>query len=162
MGLAELLCTAVIAVGMPRTEYACKHMDTVVKEAEKNNVSPVTLVALIHEESRWKPWVVSKAGACGLTQVMPKYTKGKWTCNSLKNPTNSIRAGASALAFWVYKYGKGDYRIGLCGYNGGYRCRGEKRNRRSLAYAKRVIKMTKKLEESIEQQREFQRSLRGW
>jgi soluble lytic murein transglycosylase-like protein len=156
MGLAEFICTAMTVLPLPRADYACKHMDTLVAEAQENHIDPVVLAALIHEESRWKPWAVSPAGACGLTQVMPKYTKGRWTCRSLKNPKVSLKAGATILSYWVHTYGNSDYTIGLCGYNGGYRCRGKNKSRRSMAYAKRILRMAAELEELVTDQQKAQ------
>ena len=156
MSLAEILCSATIALALPRADYACKHMDTLVTEAEENQISPTVLIALIHEESRWKPWAVSRAGACGLTQVMPKYTKGRWSCRTLKRPKTALRAGATILSYWVHVYGESDYTIGLCGYNGGYRCKGKNKSRRSLSYAKRVLKMSVELEKLVQHQQEAQ------
>ena len=152
----ELLCTAVVAMNMPHADVACGHMETVVEEAHKNNLEAEVLVALIHEESRWKPWAVSKAGACGLTQVMPKYTrKPRVTCKQLKNAKLSIQRGAAILAYWVFEYAGGDYKIGLCGYNSGYRCRGKKKSKRSMAYARRVLRRARKLSNLVDRKREL-------
>ena len=157
MTLAELLCGAVVALNMPHSDTACKHMDTVVSSAHENKIKPEVLVAMIHEESRWKPRAVSSSGACGLTQIMPKYTqKPRVTCKQLKRDAElSIRLGAKTLAFWVYEYGDGNYKIGLCGYNSGYRCRGPNRSRRSLAYAARVLRRAKRLSAFVKQKAEM-------
>ena len=152
MSVANLLCASVLAIGMPRAEVACRHMETLVEAAVANNIEPEVLVALIHEESRWKPWVESKAGACGLTQVIPKYAKAKASCTKLKRPKTSIRIGAKVLSRWIYGYGDGDYMEGLCGYNGGYRCPTLSRSR---AYARRVMRMAKRLTSEAEAQRSY-------
>jgi soluble lytic murein transglycosylase-like protein len=152
MSIASLLCSSVLAIGMPRAEHACRHMETLVEEAIANDIEPEVLIALIHEESRWKSWVESKAGACGLTQVIPKYAMTKISCSKLKRPKTSIRVGAKVLSHWVYEYGDGDYITGLCGYNGGYNC---PTLSRSKAYARRIMRMAKKLTAEATSQRAY-------
>ena len=151
MTTAELICTAIMAIGMPRAEYACKHMNAVVKYSAEYNVDPVLLTSLIYAESRWNPKVESRAGACGLTQIIPKWSRkfGYVGCNQLKNnPTLAIHKGAQILSFWINGYGKGRTKIGLCGYNAGYRCRGSRsiRNKKGdTKYTKRVLMMHAKI-----------------
>ena len=152
MTMAALLCSAVISLGMPRAEYACRYMDLVVKEAQSNDIEPEILVALIHRESRWKPWAESHAGACGLTQVMPKYTKPKKTCSTLKKPRISIGVGARTLSYWVYEFGGGDYKTGLCGYNGGYVC---KKYSASKAYARSIMRFAGRINEQMMVRRSY-------
>ena len=112
-----------------REAQVCRIMPTVISEAKKNNLDPFLLMGLITVESNWRASAVSDAGACGLTQVMPKYTGGgatkgvKYTCEQLKKPKTSVKAGASALSWWIQKYGKGDVPTGLCGYYSGFRCK---------------------------------------
>ena len=74
MTLPELICAAVISIGMPRADIACQHMEQVVQVSQENDIRPEVLVALIHVESRWKNTAISRANACGLTQVIPRYT----------------------------------------------------------------------------------------
>jgi soluble lytic murein transglycosylase-like protein len=152
MTMAELICAAVLAISMPNAEFACKHMDSVVEYSDKYNVDPVLLTALIYAESRWNPKVESKAGACGLTQVIPKWSRkfGYVSCKRLKNdPEMSIRKGAQILGYWVHNYGKGSYKLGLCGYNAGYRCRDKSKildKRGHTRYTRRVMRMYRKIE----------------
>ena len=151
MTTAELICTAIMAISMPRAEYACKHMNAVVKYSTEHNVDPVLLTSLIYAESRWNPKVESRAGACGLSQIIPKWSRkfGYVGCNQLKkNPTLAIRKGAQILSYWIHGYGKGSAKIGLCGYNAGYRCRGKNSIRDKNGYTRytgRVLKMYKKI-----------------
>ena len=144
--IAEILCMTVVSLGLPNAEYACEHMNTVVGAAEDNNVKPEVLVSLIYHESRWVPTAVSKDTACGLTQVLPKYTRNpKLTCEDLKDPTTSIFTGAKKLNYWVYKYGKGRYKTGLCGYNSGFRCKGETPKKKGVLYSQKVLKYARKI-----------------
>ena len=152
MTYAELICAAILSIGMPNAEYACKHMDSVVKYSEKYNIDPVILTALIHVESRWKPKAESKSGACGLTQVIPKWSRkfGYVSCNRLKrDPEMAIRKGAQILDYWINNYNRGNVRLGLCGYNAGYRCRGKSKifdTPGHTRYTRQVLKMFRDIE----------------
>ena len=154
MGLPELICAAIISIGMPRAEVACRNMPQVVEVSQQEDIRPEVLVALIHVESRLKNTAISRANACGLTQVIPRYTGGRasrhirYTCEDLMNPRTSIQAGAHIFNHWLHRYGRcsrgrcrtSTYTIGLCGYNAGYRCRGENPNRNGMNYAAAVLR----------------------
>ena len=126
---------------------ACRWSAEVDRAAATHEMDPDLLNALIIVESRWKPWAVSVANACGLTQVIPKWTGGKasnrrkWTCDELKSPRNSIRAGAQILKWWI-THRKGDIREGLCGYNAGFRTckRAGARYARAVLHLQAVLK----------------------
>jgi soluble lytic murein transglycosylase-like protein len=144
----QVLCAAVMAMNMPNADFACEHMSHLIDASAKYKIKPEVLVSLIHEESRWKPHVVSRRGACGLTQILPKYTRPYTSCAKLKDPLTSIALGAKTLSVWVRTYGKGRYHKGLCGYNGGYRCKEltspKKYASRVLARAARILREVKK------------------
>ena len=133
-----------------RHKNVCQFAGQVYKESKKNNIDPILLMAVIYRESGWKKTVVSPAGACGLTQVIPKYTgkyspvKKKYSCKQLKNPKISISAGARILKWWI-KYHKGDVRRGLCGYSSGFRCKGKRPLKAGMRYADRVLKTKRKI-----------------
>ena len=164
MSLAELICAAIISIGMPRAEYACGHMEQVVQVSEREDIRPEVLVALIHVESRWNPRAVSHANACGLTQVIPKWTGGRasrrvrYTCEELMEPTVSIDAGATIFNYWLHSYGRcrtgrcrtTHYRVGLCGYNAGFRCRGERVNPSGANYARVVLRKAGQIRRAME------------
>ena len=89
-----------------RQKQVCSYAPIVLEAANANNIDPFLLAGLITVESNWKKNAVSSAGACGLTQVMPKYTGNitkKYTCDQLKNPKTSIFAGAKILSWWIRK-----------------------------------------------------------
>jgi len=151
LGLTELICAAVLSMGWANADVACKHMPTVVQAAEKNDINPYILTSLIYVESRWSTGARSGANACGLTQIIPRFTKkskaGYVSCRQLQqNPTMAIERGAQILKHWIQKYGRGSVHTGLCGYNVGYRCRGPKMWKRGHAYAREVIRLAWKLE----------------
>ena len=162
MGLSELLCAAVLSIGMTNADTACKHMPLLVEESQRWNVKPEVMIGLIHVESRWNPEVTSSANACGLTQVIPKWTGGrstrgrKYTCKELYNPVTSIKAGTEIFSYWRRTYGRGNYTVGLCGYNAGYRCRPNAKTGRvaphpkGMRYAKLVLRQSRKIKRAAQ------------
>lgn len=135
-----------------RKNLACKSSSQIVEEAEKERLSPTLVMALISVESNWNRKAKSHANACGLTQVIPKYTgkiTRKYTCEQLWVPRNSIHAGIKILKYWI-DYHNGDVARGLCGYNAGYRCSGSKPNKYGMRYARKVLKIKKMLDEAYE------------
>ena len=129
-------------IGKKARRRACRWEPTVQKSSAQHNIDPDLLGALILVESAWRPWVVSNADACGLTQIIPKWTGGvasgrrKYTCKQLKRPSIAIPAGARILRWWIDHH-RGDVREGLCGYNAGFRtCK-----RAGARYARKVLKV---------------------
>jgi len=156
MTTASLICLAVTGLSIyPSSDTICKYAEVVVEESEKNNIDPPLLVGLIGVESNWKPHVKSWAGACGLTQVLPRYTKKygnkgrNLTCDELKDPVTSIQVGSRVLSYWIDTYANGRYKTGLCGYNAGFRCKGDSPNGTGMRYAKKVLKYKRKLDRAI-------------
>jgi len=138
-----------------KVKLACEHAPAIIQEAEKNELDPITMVSLIWVESRWTPTAVSKSGACGLTQVLPKYVDE--TCEQLMIPTASIRVGAASLKKWatirVRREGKlvrvprpGGLRAALACYNAGYACLKSSKGRR---YADSILAKSAKITEII-------------
>jgi len=144
----KILCAAIMAsasvFSASGKDRACHFSNHVVKYSKQYKIDPYLLTALIQVESNWKPHVVSHAGACGLTQVIPKYSRG-YTCKQLKDPITSIRVGARIFSYWYYKYAKRNKTIALCGYNAGFRCKGTSPNKYGLTYAKKVVTMYNRL-----------------
>jgi soluble lytic murein transglycosylase-like protein len=84
------------------------------------------------------PQAKSPAGACGLTQVMPKYVPP--TCKQLQNDVElSLQTGAIILSMWLEK--KKTYKIALQCYNSGYKCKNK-------TYANNILKTAKILEKT--------------
>ena len=139
--IVSQLCCSILAYDPPGTRYdlsderkqfACSISNEIESAANRWGLEPELLTALIIVESRFNPRAVSRANACGLTQVIPKWTGGRasrrirYTCNQLKDPETSLEAGASILSWWINF--RGSTTRGLCGYNAGYRgCRAARR-----------------------------------
>ena len=151
------ICIATQAFGMSdyRNKKACQYMPQIIESAEKYKIEPEILISLIFVERSFDRKAVSSKGACGLTQVMPIYTGKyspvrKYSCNQLKNPYTSIKAGAKIFKWWI-NYHDGNLERALCSYNAGFRC-GKKRKKVSkygMKYAEKVLKHTKILKSEI-------------
>lgn len=73
--------------------------------------------AVIHAESGYNPNAVSRKGATGLMQLMPK-TAQVLKVNDSFNPTENIRGGVRYLRFLLDTF-KGDVALALAAYNAG-------------------------------------------
>ena len=62
-----------------QVRMVCKYEKTIEREASRNDIDPYLLGAMIFVESSYFPRAESSAGACGLTQVIPKWTGGRET-----------------------------------------------------------------------------------
>ena len=116
-----------------------KKMPAEIKQAIADEILEMTLrysnldvdlicATITHESARsWNPKVVSKAGAMGLMQIMPR--TGKWLAKSegvewtsteavLFDPIHNIRLGTRYLSKLINTY---DLEGGLAAYNGGWK-----------------------------------------
>ena len=170
--LAAVICSF-FSTGFYLSDYriktVCDNSDYLIQESERNGLDPLLLSSLIFVESGWKKTAVSGADACGLTQVIPKYTgkiTKKYTCQQLKNPRVSIATGAKILKWWIdYHRSKitqnkknkmspediENYSLtrGLCGYNAGFRCHGLNPNRAGIRYAKKILSLRERLKTRV-------------
>jgi len=149
MTVVELICAAFVAAALPNADVACEHMEMVVDASERYNVDPVVMTALIHIESRWTPTARSRSNACGLTQILPKYTSkfygGRASCRQLYNPKLSIYKGTDIMGRYLKRY-KRNYRRSLCSYNAGpRRCVRGHGPTKGTRYARMVLKTARKL-----------------
>jgi soluble lytic murein transglycosylase-like protein len=85
--------------------------------ATQYGIEKSLIKAVIAAESNYNPKAVSKKGASGLMQLMPK------TAESLKvadcfNPSDNIRGGVRYLKFLLDTF-KGDVALALAAYNAG-------------------------------------------
>ena len=97
----------------------------IVREAKKNGLDPLLVVAVIRVESSFNNYAVSHVGAMGLMQVMPD--TGKWLLDkrgrklgraqNLFDPELNIELGAFYLADMIRIFGSVDR--ALVAYNAG-------------------------------------------
>ena len=140
---ALALCLAITAIhpnlDTQKKSLVCENAQYIIEASEKYKLDPLIFSALIWKESRWTPKAISKANACGLTQVLPKYVPE--TCKELKTPKISIETGARVLSYWIVKRKKKKIETALACYNAGNKCLDSKGGK---AYAKSVLRLSRK------------------
>lgn len=142
-----MVMPATLQMNKTQAKNVCKYEHIIVAEAKKNDIEPELLASVIYVESGFYPKVVSDSNACGLTQVVPKWTGGietgrkKYTCKQLKDPATSIKVGAKVLGYLIQNYAKGNEDKGLCIYNAGSVCLRKKHLYKKLYYVKKVRKI---------------------
>lgn len=120
MVFQSLIANQKIDAAPKAAQVFCEQATNLVESAEANDVSPFILTSIIYSESRWDPGLKSKRGACGLTQVVPRYFGV--SCESMiKHPDLAIETGAFAFAFWK-KAKRGDRHKALQCYSSGNKC----------------------------------------
>ena len=120
----------------------------IVQSAEQYQVDPLLIAAMIHQESSYRNYVVSPAGAVGLTQVMPSYWQQ--TCpGDLFEEASNINCGTYILAKYnqsagSWKKALAYYNVGPTGYESSWKMR-----RQGKKYAKQVKQHEEKLKSSL-------------
>jgi soluble lytic murein transglycosylase len=106
--------------------YPVAYSGSVSREAERNRLPAELILAIIREESSFDRFAVSRAGALGLMQLMPRtgawiggmIDEGSYSTEDLLHPSCNIAAGS-----WYLRYllGRFDDSIvaALAAYNGG-------------------------------------------
>lgn len=115
--------------------------------AKKHNIPPKIFFALIWQESKWNHKAISRAGAIGLTQVMPRNVKamGYRLSRFKTSPVAQLEAGAKYLS-WQYKFFK-RWDLALAAYNAGpgavRRYAGIPPYRETRNYVKKIMSMSR-------------------
>lgn len=152
---AQILCAAILSLGLPNAETACAYSGEVVEAANNADIDPTLLAALISVESNWTVRARNRnSGACGLTQVLPRFTIPRLTCRQLRNDGGlSIRTGARQLSGWIARATqyRGDSTLrGLCGYNAGNSCfDGNHWRNAGMRYARRVTALATQIRQEV-------------
>jgi hypothetical protein len=93
-------------------------VESLVREAaERHNVDPALVRAVIETESHWNPGAVSRKGAMGLMQLVPT-TAQRFGANDLFNPKQNVDAGVHYLKTLLERY-NGNLDLALAAYNAG-------------------------------------------
>jgi soluble lytic murein transglycosylase len=109
-----------------RLAYPSDYLVLVAAEAEANGFPPLLLLALVRQESYFRPDAESSADALGLTQVIPSTAdeiagqlgEADFTYVDLFRPNVSLRFGAHYLGSQLVLF-DGDIEAALAAYNGG-------------------------------------------
>lgn len=137
----------VLDIKQESVDLICKNAESIVEHSEKNNISTELVLSLMWSESRFESDKISKVGACGLLQIIPRWASNNQTCSELQVPLINITEGTKQLNFWINQFGKGSTEKGLCGYAAGYKCDESSKAKR---YAKHVLNKSKRLKKKLE------------
>jgi len=92
--------------------------EKLVREAaERHNVDPALVRAVIETESNWNSSAVSRKGAGGLMQLIPT-TAQRYGANDVLNPQQNVDAGVRHLKWLLERY-NGNLDLALAAYNAG-------------------------------------------
>jgi soluble lytic murein transglycosylase-like protein len=94
-----------------------KYDHLIFKASEKYNVNYNLIKAVIKAESNFNPQAVSRAGARGLMQLMPKTAHAYQVKDSFE-PESNIEGGVRYLRYLLNLF-QGDLYLALAGYNAG-------------------------------------------
>jgi soluble lytic murein transglycosylase-like protein len=94
-----------------------KYDHLIFKASEKYNVEYNLIKAVIKAESNFNPQAVSRAGARGLMQLMPKTAYAYQVQDSFE-PESNIEAGVRYLRYLLNLF-QGNLHLALAGYNAG-------------------------------------------
>jgi soluble lytic murein transglycosylase len=159
LGVTEL----VKASGLPERQQR-RLAVTIVREARRNNVDPLLVVAVIRCESSFNNYAVSHVGAMGLMQVMPdtgKYLADKagfrlGRSSNLFDAETNVELGTAYLADLIQRFGTVEK--ALVAYNAGpglakrILAKPESRKKFMAGYPTKVVKEFRKLKANQERQ----------
>lgn len=104
----------------PHSSYRAnlaKYKPLVQTVAQKYELPPWLVQAIIHAESFYNPYAVSHAGAVGLMQLMPG-TARRYGVSNRQNAEQNVEAGARYLRDLLDMF-EGDLDLALAAYNAG-------------------------------------------
>jgi len=96
------------------------------RHSEEVGIDPLLMMAIMRQESTYREFIVSHAGAIGLVQVMPRtgalvaalMGEQSYSPRDLENPSTNIRYGTYYLSKLMERFG-GVFPLAVASYNGG-------------------------------------------
>ena len=127
-------------IGQYNAKEAAAIAQAIYVSGKRHGIEPQLLAAVLHTESRFRPDVVSGAGAIGIAQLMPETAKelgvNPWQMQEC------IDGGAAYLAKMI-RWKDGSIPAALAAYNAGPNCRELPAETR--AYIEAVMKTAERL-----------------
>lgn len=105
------------ASGRPDASAWLRYRDVVLESAQRFQIDPALLRAVIRAESAYDPRAVSPRGAAGLMQLMPA-TAQRLGVSDVFDPAQNIRGGARYLVELMRRFDN-DLHLALAAYNAG-------------------------------------------
>jgi soluble lytic murein transglycosylase len=103
--------------GRVRNRYPTRYDQLIREISQKYNVNPALVKAVIKAESDFNPYAVSKKGARGLMQLMPKTLKDLKVYNPF-HPRDNIDGGVKFLKRMLTRFNN-NIPLSLAAYNSG-------------------------------------------
>jgi len=98
--------------------YPKEGLDRIINQtAERHRVDPALVRAVVEAESSWNPFAVSRKGAMGLMQLIPR-TEERFGVAHVFNPQENLEGGVRYLRALLERY-NGDLNRSLAAYNAG-------------------------------------------
>ncbi len=119
----EALGNGIRDEAMWRLAYPRAFWTEVTAAASAANIDPFLLLAVVREESRYDPVVISPARAVGLAQLLPTTAQAMtadptMSVQRLKDPATNLLLGAKYIRLQLDRF-NGDVRLALSAYNAG-------------------------------------------
>jgi hypothetical protein len=141
--------------GAIRREFfagAMPYGELIHQKAEKYDVDPLLVAAVIEQESKFRHTAKSPVGAKGLMQLMPR--TGRWMgARDLYDPEQNIDAGVKYIKYLQARF-NGNVKKTIAAYNAGEgnvkRYRGVPPFRETRTYVKKVLKNYDKRTKQLE------------
>ncbi len=111
------LTSSITSSGSSNTPVTGDFASLINQAAEKYDVDPSLVQAVIKAESNFNPNAVSSAGALGLMQLMPGTASGLGVSNPL-DPAQNIDGGVHFLSNLLQHY-NGNVQLAVAAYNAG-------------------------------------------
>ncbi len=120
----------------------------IVHAGREHGVPPALVKAVVHVESAFNPKAVSRAGALGLMQLMPKTARALGVDDPF-NPWHNIEGGTRHLRH-LMRRNRGDVALALAAYNAGQRAVDEHRGIPPFPETQRFIRRVLSLSQAYD------------
>jgi len=104
-------------LAVPQAARGTRWAQEIREISGRYGVDPVLVHAVIGAESAFNPWAVSRKGAQGLMQLMPRTASALGVRDSF-NPRDNIEGGVRHLGYLLDRY-SGNVSLALAAYNAG-------------------------------------------